>query len=87
MSPPPGGSARVWFLLDERWPNAAELGADARHDSRGAAYVEVTEPRLYELCRAAAGEHVVKLSPEGPGVTMHALIVETGETAAPETRR
>lgn len=76
MSPPPDGSARVWLLLDERWPGPAELGADARRDTRGAAYVEVTEPRLYELCRAAAGEHVMKLSPESPGVTLHALIVE-----------
>lgn len=77
MSPPPDGSARVWLLLDERWPNPAELGADARSDSRGTAYVEVTEPRLYELCRAAAGEHVIKLSPETPGLTLHALIVES----------
>jgi hypothetical protein len=76
MSPPSDGSARVWLLLDERWPGAAQLGADARTDSRGAAYVEVTEPRLYELCRAAPGEHVMKLSPEAPGVTLHALIVE-----------
>lgn len=72
----PGGAVRVWVLRDERWLPAESLGADARLDARGASYVDVSEPRLYAVCRALAGEHVVKLSPETPGLTVHALVVD-----------
>lgn len=79
MSPPAQGPARVWILRDEHWLAADALGADAHLDGRGASYVDVTEPRLYAVCAAKGGEHVVKLSPETPGVTVHALIVEPAE--------
>ena len=38
--------------------------------------VAVDEPRAYAVCRASRGQHVVKHSPEGQGLTVHALIVE-----------
>ncbi|MEK7331703.1 MAG: hypothetical protein AAB113_12985, partial [Candidatus Eisenbacteria bacterium] len=76
LSPPQGETVRVWVLRDEKWLPADALGADARLDGRGDSYIEVSEPRLYAVCRERAGEHVVKLSPATPGVTVHALIVE-----------
>ncbi len=80
ISPPPAsqsgqGQARVWILSDERWLPSQALGQDARLDARGASYVDVDEPRLYRIARGA-GTHEVKLSPDAPGVTFHALLVE-----------
>jgi hypothetical protein len=75
ISPPRGGSTRVWILCDEHWLPAARLGTDARLDSRGASYVDANEPRLYEIVRWP-GRHVIKLSPDAAGVTLHALVIE-----------
>ena len=84
LSPPRGETVRVWLLCDERWLSADALGADARIDGQGASYVDVSEPRLYALCREQAGEHVVKLSPQVPGLTAYALIVEPANAGAPQ---
>jgi hypothetical protein len=67
---------RLWVLRDEKWLPHDALGADARLDSRGASYVEIEEPRVYAVCRELPGHHIVKLSPDAPGITIHALIVE-----------
>lgn len=86
MAPPAGGKARVWILRDEKWLDAASLGADARLDARGASYVDVDEPRLYSLARGE-GEHVVKLSPDAAGITLHALVIDpAAQTAGPGAR-
>jgi thiol-disulfide isomerase/thioredoxin len=82
LSPPRGMTARVWVLRDENWLPVGALGADARVDTRGGSYVEVDEPRVYAVCRERPGEHVVKLSPDAPGVIVHALIVEPAATRA-----
>jgi hypothetical protein len=82
ISPPPGARVRLFVLRDEAWLPAAALGADAHLQSNGASYVDVDEPRLYELARGG-GEHVVKLSPEAAGITLHALIVDPAMGAAP----
>lgn len=75
VSPPPGGTGRLWVLRDERWPSAAESGADLAFDGLGAAYVDVTEPRLYWL-EQGTGERVLKLSPATAGLTVHAFVFE-----------
>ena len=80
ISPPPAseggeGHARVWILSDERWLPSESLGEDARLDARGASYIEIDEPRLYHIARGG-GAHEIKLSPDAPGVTFHALLVE-----------
>jgi hypothetical protein len=75
LSPPPGGAARLWILSDDGWLPRGSLGEDARLDARGAAYVDVTEPRLYWIARSS-GRHVLKLSPDQAGVTLHAAIIE-----------
>jgi hypothetical protein len=86
MAPPRSGKARVWILRDEKWLDAASLGADARLDARGASYVDVDEPRLYSLARGE-GEHVVKLSPDAAGITLHALVIDpAAQTAGPGAR-
>jgi hypothetical protein len=66
MAPPIRGASRVWVLQDERWIPAGEAGEDIRFDSKGAAYVDVSEPRLYRIARG--GRHVLKVSPDDPGI-------------------
>jgi hypothetical protein len=75
MGPPPAGSSRVWILADDAWLEPQDSGQDVRHDSRGASYVEVTEPRLYSIMRGAGG-HVLKFSPEQSGLTMYGFTFE-----------
>jgi len=75
VSPPPGGTGRLWVLCDERWPRAEECGVDVAFDGHGAAYVDVTAPRLYWL-QEGAGERVLKLSPATAGLTVHAFVFE-----------
>jgi len=81
-SPPPSGPVRLWILRDEKWLPAAALGADARADAQGASYVDVEAAGLYFVTRGP-GEHVLKLSPESPGLALHALTFEpmTAESA------
>jgi hypothetical protein len=75
LSPPPEGPVRVWVLCEERWLPHAALGEDARLDDHGASFVEVDEPRLYDVAR---GGGVYKLSPAAPGLTVHAFTLEAG---------
>jgi hypothetical protein len=70
LSPPADGPVRLWVLRDERWLEGAALGGDARLDEHGASYVEVDEPRLYDVAR---GGGTYKLSPEREGLTVHAI--------------
>lgn len=80
-SPPPGGSARLWILRDEEWPRPQDRGDDVVVEGREAAYVQVTEPRVYWIDRGQ-GERVLKLSPDPAGVTLHAFVF----TDAPQGR-
>lgn len=80
-SPPASGPARLWILRDEAWLPAAAFGADVRTDAHGASYVDVTAAGLYFIARGGGG-HVLKLSPEAPGLTLHALTFEP-EAAPP----
>lgn len=73
VTPPPGGTARLWILRDDRWPRPDERDDDAAMDGRGAVSVLVTEPRLYWIDRGG-GERVLKLSPETAGVTLNAFV-------------
>jgi len=62
--------ARVWVMCDDGWLPAVERGDDVHADARGATFVEVSEPRPYAIVRGG-GAHVLRLSPEGPGVTYY----------------
>ena len=73
LSPPADGPVRVWLLHDERWPVARDRDEDIQTDSRGAAFVDVREPRLYWIDRGS-GERVLKLSPDRAGLTVHAFV-------------
>lgn len=70
-----GRPVRLWILRNEHWPGAAERGDDVRTDGRGAAYVDIDEPRLYWF-DVGEGERVAKLSPDQPGVRIHAIVFE-----------
>jgi len=74
-SPPASGRSRLWILRDEAWLPPEALGRDARLDARGASYVDIEAPGLYFVTRGP-GTHVLKLSPEDAGVTVHALTFE-----------
>jgi hypothetical protein len=71
LSPPVTGSSRVYVLQDEHWISRSDAGEDVQFDSKGAAYVEVTQPRLYAIARG--GRHVLKLSPDDPGIHFYAF--------------
>ena len=73
MSPPASGPVRVWVLHDEHWPRAVDRDEDEETDGRGAAFVTVRESRLYWIDRGR-GERVLKLSPDQPGLTVHAFV-------------
>jgi hypothetical protein len=78
-----GGSGKLWVLRDDAWLPRAVAGADVRFDARGGSYVEVAWPRLYDVVRADGHPHVVKLSPEEPGLTLHAFVFEPVPPVAP----
>jgi len=61
-------------MCDDGWIPVADRGDDVRTDSRGATYVQVDEPRAYALVRATARAHVLRLSPEAPGVTYYEFL-------------
>jgi hypothetical protein len=75
LSPQPTGSTRVWILADSGWLPPAERGADVQADARGATYVEVDEPRLYEIAHSGPAR-VLRLSPDTPGLVIHQLVFE-----------
>jgi hypothetical protein len=68
---------RLWVLLDGGWVPGNLAGADLHYDGSDHSYVEVTWPRLYDVARSDGHTHVVKLSPENPGLTLHAFVFET----------
>jgi hypothetical protein len=67
---------RLWVLLDDGWVPGNLAGADLRYDGSGHSYVEVTWPRLYDVVKPDGHRHVVKVSPEEPGLTLHAFVFE-----------
>ena len=77
LSPAAGGAgaSRLWVLADDGWLGSAERGADVHGDVRGGSYVDVGEPRLYEILRPGK-TRVLRLSPEAPGLTIHELVFE-----------
>jgi hypothetical protein len=76
IGPGPSGPSRVWVLSGDGWLQAPARGDDIRLDSRGASYLLVTEPRLYEI--AEPGEpRVLRFSPEAPGVTFYAFTFQS----------
>lgn len=79
-SPPPGTRARLWLLRDEQWIPAAARGDDVKADASGATYVELDEPGLFVLS-GGKGSHVMKLSPDRAGVTLHALMFDNPSAA------
>lgn len=67
--------SKVWILEGSGWLSRKESGADVRFDERGAAFVEVREPRIYAITRAQK-PHMLRLSPEDPGVTFYSFVFE-----------
>ena len=55
--------------------DVTDWGADVRTDARGASYVDVVEPRLYEITRSGTGR-VLRFSPEEPGLVIHQFTFE-----------
>jgi hypothetical protein len=81
-SPPTGLRARLWLLRDEQWVPAAARGDDVRADASGATYVELDGPGLFVLA-GGKGSHVLKLSPDQAGVTLHALMFDDPSAGTP----
>jgi hypothetical protein len=79
------GPMKLWVLRDETWVPRAIAGADLRIDASGASYIEIGEPGLHDAIDGDRGVHVLKLSPEASGLTLHALTFEPPR-AAPAAR-
>ena len=73
VTPPAGGSARLWILRDDRWQKLDERGEDVEAGSRETVSVLVTRPGIYWIDKGR-GERVLKISPETPGVTVNAFV-------------
>jgi hypothetical protein len=78
-----GKRTRLWVLRDGVWLPRDAGGADVKFDGRGASYVEVSWPRLYDVARADGRGHVIKLSPEEAGLTLYAFVFEPVPAATP----
>ncbi|HXZ27193.1 MAG TPA: redoxin domain-containing protein [Terriglobales bacterium] len=66
----PAKPVRVELLQDGSPLAKEDAGADVRFDAKGA-YLEVGEPRMYDLVKNRAfGQHILALKPQGPGFTL-----------------
>jgi len=60
-------------LLQDGAPLSNAAGADVKADARGS-YIEVSEPRMYYLIKnPALASHLLALSPENRGFTLHSF--------------
>jgi len=73
LGPGGGRAGRVWILDGDGWLAPEARGADVRADLRGATYVDVNAPRLYEIVRG--GSHVLRFSPETAGIVFHSFAI------------
>jgi hypothetical protein len=75
---PAGKTIRVWVFRDDEdeWIPRDARGADMKFDGRGASYVDVSWPRLYDVVRADGRGHVINLSPAEAGLTLRAFVFE-----------
>ncbi|HYX68191.1 MAG TPA: redoxin domain-containing protein [Terriglobales bacterium] len=66
----PAKPIRVLLLQDGKPLAKEDAGADVHFDGQSA-YLEVGEPRMYDLVKNRAfGQHVLTLQPQGPGFTL-----------------
>jgi hypothetical protein len=86
IGPPASGPARVWILADDAWLAAGEAGQDVQVDPQGASYVDVSEPRIYEIAPGGKAR-VFRFSPKDPGVTFYAFLFETPSAITPLKQR
>jgi thiol-disulfide isomerase/thioredoxin len=74
------GTARVTVTQDGKPIAHEDAGADIKYDDRGNSYVEVSQPREYELVmNAAFGHHDLRLSPSNYGVGIFSFDFESCE--------
>lgn len=89
VAPRSGGSAasscsaplRVYLDQDDQPLSRADAGRDVRFDSRGA-YLDVSEPRMYDLVKNGSGSapmknklpvHILTLKSQSPGLALHSF--------------
>jgi alkyl hydroperoxide reductase subunit AhpC len=69
----PAKPVRLDLLQDGSPLPPEDAGKDVRFDAKGA-YVEVGEPRMYDLVKNRAfGQHILALKPQGPGFTLYSF--------------
>ena len=67
-----GHPSRVYVLQDGKPLTAADKGVDVQIDSQGRSYIEVRQPRLYDLVQNPAfGSHTVDLFPTAQGLALN----------------
>lgn len=75
-----GASTRVEVTQDGHPVAKSDAGADVRYDEHGASYLEVNEPRAYDVVtNARFGEHTLQLFPKGDGLGIYDFAFESCE--------
>ncbi|HAH05483.1 MAG TPA: hypothetical protein DCM05_02995 [Elusimicrobia bacterium] len=66
---------RVYVKQDNLWLHAGNAGQDIRWDGDEHSYVSLDEPRLYTLTKnkKSVNMHELLLTPDDPGIAVHAL--------------
>jgi len=80
MKPERGSPARVDVSLDGQPIPQDQRGGDIRKDANGMTYVEITEPRMYNLINGRMATHDLRLSTASDGVGFYAFTFGGCET-------
>jgi len=80
MKPEKGLPARVYVSQDGLPVPDDERGNDIKKDGNGMTYVEITEPRMYNLINGKMGTHDLRLSTASDGVGLYAFTFGGCET-------
>lgn len=80
LKPEDGGSIRAEVTQDGRPVAKSDAGSDLRYDAHGNSYLEVDEPRSYNLItNASFGAHTLQIFPKSDGLGVYDFAFESCE--------
>ncbi len=73
-------TVRVDVTQDGKPVPREDAGSDIRYDGRGNSYIDVSQPRAYQvIMNAVYGHHQLLLAPEGDGLALYSFAFESCE--------